>query len=113
MMVRRRYPIKKKKDGEKKKLEVFIQKKKEEEEEEYGIERLKSVQACCLIWMAWLERERWRERERDTSSRRKGTPATFAVALDVINEFLIFFLRPCSFVCLFLLTARFPHGVSE
>lgn len=61
MMVRRRYPIKKKKkDGEieEEARSIHPRKKEEEEEEEYGIERLKSMQACCLIWMAWLERER-------------------------------------------------------
>lgn len=41
----------------------------------------------------------------------KGTPTTFAVITDVIDETLVFFFGPCSFVCVgFLATRRPSHG---
>ena len=46
---------------------------------------------------------------RRTCSLRKRTPATFSMFFDVINKLLVFLLRPCSFVSVFLLTTRFPH----
>lgn len=60
----------------------------------------------------WVGAERKRERERNTSSLWKWTPATFTMFLDVIYEFLVFLLGPCSFVGLFLLAARLPHRMT-
>jgi hypothetical protein len=44
-----------------------------------------------------------------TCGLREGTPATFTVFANVIYELLVFLLGPSSFICIQLLTARFPH----
>jgi len=44
-----------------------------------------------------------------TGSLGKGMPATFAMDIDVINEFLIFLLGPSSLVRSFPITAWLPH----
>ena len=45
-----------------------------------------------------------------TSSFGNGTPTTFTMNSDVVNELLVFLLRPCSFIDVFFVTTRFSHS---